>query len=208
MWNVGRALEDHPRACGEKFSPIVFFSCSMGSPPRVRGKGTRPAGFRSVRRITPACAGKRDVKTEDLSASEDHPRVCGEKKRSLLTSSQPRGSPPRVRGKATEFGIFHPGVGITPACAGKRQRRASACTWSRDHPRVCGEKQWFSRKAWAEPGSPPRVRGKAQDVKSDGQASRITPACAGKSRGRRFQRFPHRDHPRVCGEKLDVFDTY
>ena len=29
---------DHPRMCGEKFSFISFFSCSMGSPPHVRGK--------------------------------------------------------------------------------------------------------------------------------------------------------------------------
>ena len=50
------------------------------------------------------------------------------------------GSPPRVRGKATELtaGIIH--VGITPACAGKSSSAGKRRTDDWDHPRVCGEK--------------------------------------------------------------------
>ena len=33
----------------------------------------------------------------------------------------------------------------------------------------------------------------------------ITPACAGKSRKGRWRLLPPKDHPRVCGEKPDVF---
>ena len=58
------------------------------------------------------------------------------------------------------------------------------------------------------PGSPPRMRGKASRggliLKDDG----ITPAYAGKS----IQTFQfvqyHRDHPRVCGEKLSISSAH
>ena len=34
-----------------------------------------------VRGITPACAGKSDMYHSFLTVGQDHPRVCGEKKR-------------------------------------------------------------------------------------------------------------------------------
>mgnify|MGYP004501483519 CR=1 FL=1 len=45
------------------------------------------------------------------------------------------------------------------------------------------------------------MRGKAQDVKSDGQASRITPAYAGKKFPSFLLAVRPKDHPRMCGEK-------
>ena len=54
-----RAIQDHPRVCGEKTEIAYVVFLSEGSPPRVRGKDVDALGF--VRRlgITPACAGKR-----------------------------------------------------------------------------------------------------------------------------------------------------
>ena len=52
---------------------------------------------------------------------------------------------------------------------------------TRDHPRVCGEKEYVDREQDAEKGSPPRVRGKVN-----------LPTNVVDKR---------RDHPRVCGEK-------
>ena len=52
-------------------------------------------------------------------------------------------------------------TGITPAYAGKRQRRATACTWLRDHPRVCGEK-FNSGSMLKQMGDHPRVCGEKQ----------------------------------------------
>ena len=53
-------------------------------------------------------------------------------------------------------------------------------------------------------GSPPHVRGKDLQRLQAHAGRGITPACAGKSRisGRFF--FCMRDHPRMCGEKLDA----
>ena len=111
---------DHPRACGEKADTGPGSSGIKGSPPRVRGKGVSLSGHISVKRITPACAGKSHVFPRSAQVQWDHPRVCGEKKKAEEMGATTKGSPPRVRGKA-----FHPvgrdvGVGITPAYAGKR----------------------------------------------------------------------------------------
>ena len=70
---------DHPRVCGEKRISCFCASRMVGSPPRVRGKvrGLFDVGVKV--RITPACAGKRQVVHDELPWLEDHPRVCGEK---------------------------------------------------------------------------------------------------------------------------------
>ena len=50
---------DHPRVCGEKSSTSPMKCLKLGSPPRMRGKGTGRAALPGKRRITPAYAGKR-----------------------------------------------------------------------------------------------------------------------------------------------------
>ena len=49
---------DHPRACGEKVTMSDACAKSMGSPPRVRGKGDPDPGLQKFSGITPAYAGK------------------------------------------------------------------------------------------------------------------------------------------------------
>ena len=75
-------------------------------------------------RITPACAGKSTCALVDGGRAQDHPRVCGEKGRGEPARLSRSGSPPRVRGKAIVAGahIYH--YRITPACAGKRLKKA------------------------------------------------------------------------------------
>ena len=73
-----------------------------------------------------------------------------------------------------------PGERITPACAGKRSVLIAFQPPVQDHPRVCGEKDALSDVMQAHRGSPPRVRGKVNDLTGDADALRITPACAGK----------------------------
>ena len=50
---------DHPRMCGEKIVELVFTAEHAGSPPHVRGKGSKTMAKRTSVGITPACAGKR-----------------------------------------------------------------------------------------------------------------------------------------------------
>ena len=111
------------------------------------------------------------------------------------------GSPPRMRGKGQPLYIVVSESGITPACAGKSPCPIVSSTTLQDHPRVCGEKFRAYAKIWNEWGSPPRMRGKAEDTRSAGRTAGITPACAGKRRPVPSPRSTRQDHPRVCGEK-------
>ena len=146
--------------------------------------------------------------------------MCGEKGLSTFWSRNHSGSPPRVRGKAylaqrrgPDRGItpacagksaqllHRAGCGITPACAGKSLLQVFDLNQCQDHPRVCGEKSERNRKVVELKGSPPRVRGKAQGLRSWPAGNRITPACAGKSPLLFGSIRQPQDHPRVCGEK-------
>ena len=49
---------DHPRVCGEKSTTSEDAGSLPGSPPRMRGKGSRMTRATSMVGITPACAGK------------------------------------------------------------------------------------------------------------------------------------------------------
>ena len=69
--------------------------------------------------ITPAGAGKRDIRALGADMVEDHPRWRGEKREERARKAPYEGSPPLARGKEP---LAHGGlvlVGITPAGAGK-----------------------------------------------------------------------------------------
>ena len=147
--------------CGEKQRYIVFVNITIGSPPRVRGKVLMNSSNVIAIRITPACAGKRMVKSNGKYNNRDHPRVCGEKGWYVLKSDYDAGSPPRVRGKVYIFCIIVCNFRITPACAGKSIKCRAKFRFIWDHPRVCGEKCCTGVISAPITGSPPRVRGKA-----------------------------------------------
>ena len=96
---VIRSPKDHPRVCGEKSFHIVFNFSTLGSPPRMRGKGGNGQIQIAQAGITPAYAGKRYPVYQRKTSTKDHPRVCGEKARTLIVQDEPQGSPPRMRGK-------------------------------------------------------------------------------------------------------------
>ena len=187
--------------CGEKTTTRNSSMHPKGSPPRVRGKVPEHDERAAGKGITPACAGKRPQDITLLTVKRDHPRVCGEKESTKTEMLQSIGSPPRVRGKGSCTNSASSNTGITPACAGKR-RFAPHCNHpSRDHPRVCGEKERDPGAALNQLGSPPRVRGKEQLTGAVDGVTGITPACAGKSCIYTRKRGKLKDHPRVCGEK-------
>ena len=151
---------DHPRVCGEKSTEGAGTAPLKGSPPRVRGKGDWTTDHPGQTRITPACAGKSGRESGTRACCRDHPRVCGEKARQGSGLNLRLGSPPRVRGKDSVLTFIERGGRITPACAGKSALSAGSCPCSKDHPRVCGEKNNLRQAFAVQQGSPPRVRGK------------------------------------------------
>ena len=75
--------QDHPRVCGEKLYTPCVIAPSVGSPPRMRGKGYDVVSRLCRVRITPACAGKRLEPALAGGKDEDHPRMCGEKTKKI-----------------------------------------------------------------------------------------------------------------------------
>ena len=139
--------------------------------------------------------------SSSFHALRDHPRVCGEKARTLIVQDEPQGSPPRMRGKVNRNNERHFLQRITPAYAGKRERNEFSGIERWDHPRVCGEKRLGRAAGIRAPGSPPRMRGKVNAAGLVKNFHGITPAYAGKS-GTWFSGGGNAgDHPRVCGEK-------
>ena len=174
-------LRDHPRVCGEKQASSCTAQSLLGSPPRVRGKALRTLKRGFAIRITPVYAGKSSRPCRRKSKTRDHPRVCGEKWSFAALVWIIWGSPPRMRGKGRVPAAITARRGITPACAGKRERPHHAGLEPEDHPRVCGEKCSATGSGLAVSGSPPRMRGKGVIGIGKGPSGGITPAHAGKS---------------------------
>ena len=134
--------------------------------------------------------------------------MCGENITTPALHAASAGSPPRVRGKP---GYLWKVLGlkrITPACAGKTFLSLHPQRHRWDHPRVCGENGKPGRSQRTSWGSPPRVRGKQESGKTRSRVTRITPACAGKTKCRRHLRISTEDHPRVCGENKRLVSKF
>ena len=135
--------------------------------------------------------------------------MCGEKYNPWRWGYDEPGSPPRVRGEDGNMPADDAAAGITPACAGRRLFCNHSGRSSPDHPRVCGEKDYWAAYRGCAPGSPPRARGEAGEFLNSAREVGITPACAGRRKWP-FDKFVYaKDHPRVCGEKEDIcYDSF
>ena len=107
----------------------------------MRGKEAMVKAIESKVGITPAYAGKSDVKLVPVHAYRDHPRLCGEKWVLCHSTAISRGSPPPMRGKVPLQNRKDLAVRITPAYAGKSNILGGSCFVWWDHPRLCGEKK-------------------------------------------------------------------
>ena len=168
----------------------------------MRGKAGKLAFTPPTSGITPAYAGKRPRFCWAALYRQDHPRLCGEKSLIWRLPETSTGSPPPMRGKETTIHHNRSGFRITPAYAGKRPGRIVRQAQTRDHPRLCGEKACRENDVRFSCGSPPPMRGKVLGCGHAVHARGITPAYAGKSYRRILACPIHRDHPRLCGEKL------
>ena len=202
---------DHPRACGENSRLPLRYRQKSGSPPRMRGKLQQVDLMCLLLRITPAHAGKTHVVKKVSLHHSDHPRACGENQQTRLRVADSGGSPPRMRGKLQLVPNLRQAVRITPAHAGKTLAANSSSFVSSDHPRACGENSRLPLRYRQKSGSPPRMRGKLQQVDLMCLLLRITPAHAGKTHVVKKVSLHHSDHPRACGEnqqtRLRVADS-
>ena len=147
----------------------------------MRGKQCKRPKNPENYRITPADAGKTCLSSRSNCRWQDHPRGCGENVNWRNFAQDMFGSPPRMRGKQLNLTSTTAPLGITPADAGKTQKREFIAVMMKDHPRGCGEnvnRTVFSGKSI---GSPPRMRGKPFITAWARYKTRITPADAGKT---------------------------
>ena len=68
---------------------------------------------------------------------------------------------------------------------------------------MCGEKIAVQKNGTRKRGSPPHVRGKGTVGPVSVALAGITPACAGKRILSGSTDMASRDHPRMCGEKIE-----
>ena len=151
----------------------------MGSSPRVRGTLKNHCTTPISAGIIPACAGNTSWRCGWTCRDGDHPRVCGEHRRSAWRSAVGGGSSPRVRGTPRRHERGEPRHGIIPACAGNTSRSARRPRHPRDHPRVCGEHLRMRNNLSGDSGSSPRVRGTLLVMGRVNILRGIIPACAG-----------------------------
>ena len=136
---IWKCSTDHPRACGELHSGIIFAFLACGSSPRMRGTRCHTGSRSRFGRIIPAHAGNSRPAPRPGPVDTDHPRACGELQVQRHLDLPRAGSSPRMRGTLGHDGVHHLGLRIIPAHAGnslsawKYRRRRS------DHPRACGE---------------------------------------------------------------------
>ena len=133
--------------------------------------------------------------------SSDHPRGCGDKLLKFFLVTAIYGSPPRMRGQASPFQQGDSLHGITPADAGTRALMREGLNEMKDHPRGCGDKNYFSINFYWFIGSPPRMRGQVIPPGLSLSRCWITPADAGTSCHNQATVTFLGDHPRGCGDK-------
>ncbi len=93
---------------------------------------------------------------------------------------------------------------ISPACAGNTSGVMRCAHLAADQPRVRGEHPTASAGLWHRPGSAPRARGTHRRQYLTLNNTRISPACAGNTAGRRSSWARCSDQPRVRGEHAGV----
>ena len=150
---------DHPRVCGEHFSYAKWTPNTKGSSPRMRGTPVIRIRVPNRTGIIPAYAGNTLIVSFRFRKTWDHPRVCGEHEVVNAPRAVMPGSSPRMRGTHGMTEAAFRTEGIIPAYAGNTARWRHRWPLRRDHPRVCGEHDWFSGVFELPEGSSPRMRG-------------------------------------------------
>ena len=165
------------------------------------------AGGRRVG-IIPAYAGNTLMRGPFVSRSRDHPRICGEHCVVRFSRTVRLGSSPHMRGThCSTTPAQASSAGIIPAYAGNTTGKAVWSSFTRDHPRICGEHAMTGGQPAGTAGSSPHMRGTRVAPRLARPSLGIIPAYAGNTyRSAGMLPFPW-DHPRICGEhRLDSIE--
>ena len=173
---------------GEDSIVYIQGAANLGSPPHARGRLLGGFVLFIDAGITPACAGKTGLRTFSRCLPRDHPRMRGEDNVKTSNSMTVRGSPPHARGRLRVNG------------------HEAQCRL--DHPRMRGEDNREVSKTRFAQGSPPHARGRRTTRFAERRNTRITPACAGKTKFYQIYLNISKDHPRMRGEDATLPSTF
>ncbi len=173
---------------------------SIGSSPRLRGTHRPRSGPRPERRFIPAPAGNTASWSSNAAHRAVHPRACGEHRAGLVSTTDPRGSSPRLRGTRFHLHVQGRVFRFIPAPAGNTDCIRQGKRRSAVHPRACGEHYRQGRFLSLPVGSSPRLRGTPCRSPGHAASTRFIPAPAGNTPGPRLRRRSRPVHPRACGE--------
>ena len=90
-------------------------------------------------RITPAYAGKTNIRISEKLREEDHPRLRGKDKHGAGFDGAGVGSPPLTRERLRDSAHNFCHARITPAYAGKTRLKSKEREYKWDHPRLRGK---------------------------------------------------------------------
>ena len=166
----------------------------------MRGRLYHIRRQREIGRNTPAYAGKTNTKTRMKLFGQKHPRVCGEDRLPDRSDREPAETPPRMRGRLTFFSAAFHALRNTPAYAGKTLYVVLDYISRGKHPRVCGEDWSHINARCTMPETPPRMRGRLDNITAVINRKGNTPAYAGKTDAKKLLDKLNEKHPRVCGE--------
>ena len=166
----------------------------------MRGPPCRSCFSRLSARITPANAGTTFWDDQGDRLDRDHPRECGDHRRSCVRWRRSVGSPPRMRGPHERGLADARDDRITPANAGTTRVAVSISARPRDHPRECGDHGQHRHASSKNSGSPPRMRGPLAHTRAGVAVGGITPANAGTTLDLVGGGHDGQDHPRECGD--------
>ena len=166
----------------------------------MRGTPSSLALVSSKRRIIPADAGNTFVTMIVAISPKDHPRGCGEHRKTKEHPIRKTGSSPRMRGTPMQRTDTWSVAGIIPADAGNTAARDCRRSRIKDHPRGCGEHLPVRFYRMLQAGSSPRMRGTRWGCVGHYAYERIIPADAGNTTTTCLPPKSSEDHPRGCGE--------
>ena len=150
--------------------------------------------------------GARHLHGSDHAGRRIIPANAGSTKRQPAGPKPWPGSSPRMRGARTKHRRPSSRWGIIPANAGSTRRTTTWTCWPADHPRECGEHLLLAVPAELSAGSSPRMRGAQRHKPFHLQRGGIIPANAGSTTTVTYVSPAIRDHPRECGEHLELID--
>ena len=113
-------LEDHPHACGDKFTSVKVCFADGGSSPCVWGQAPLMLGLTILHRIIPMRVGTRSCEVSDEKENQDHPHACGDKKWHKAPIQASKGSSPCVWGQELQNCSTVGRRGIIPMRVGTR----------------------------------------------------------------------------------------